>query len=315
MPVLAQLKRLFRSLANFSALVVGAAAGIAQLLGLSKGWGQVVLTGVGVVCLLFLVIRWWVLFYEAKLKELEAGLAECRAELEAARQEIELQRSQLATLQVGHQSYDEAIDHVVEQSESSYRERLEITVTIGADDDGDMIVERRHTMPTSRVTHRNFRPISTSDVALHTKVVEGRCQIAALPLVNQMPLRVWLVFRPSLSTMTEWEVEYRPRGLWAPLREGGTDKLVWSDRPPISNGVLSVLDELVVKFVFPRSDAEPSVTERFGAGRMSGATRITGSTGWLVEFRDERPAGRRYVWDLAQRPPVPIPTPAQPTPA
>jgi hypothetical protein len=252
-----------------------------------------------------------VLFFDDKIQQLRASLDQCRAELGEAGREIETHRRQLATLQVGHQSYVEAIQHVVDNSSSVFRERLVITVVVGTDDDADRISERHETAPTGRMTQRTFRPIlandagphltSVEEISLRTSLRESSCQVAALPLYRDGVLRVWLIFKPGVSTPTTWQVDYRAKGLWAPLRANGIDTLVWTDRPPVDNGGTSVLSDLVVRFVFPRDVVAPTVSEKFGFGSIGTPTRIDGSDDWLIEFRDPSPAGRRYVWDLTTK--------------
>ncbi|HEX8346872.1 MAG TPA: hypothetical protein VF657_19350 [Actinoplanes sp.] len=294
---------------NFSVAVIGVTAGVAQLAGLSKGPGRIVLGGVLGVCLLFLIVRWWYLHYDAKIDELAEERETLLAELAEANRMLAEQSAQLATLQVGHQRYIDAIDGIVDQGGPLFHERLEMTVTVGADDDADTVVERHHTVPESRLPQRSFRPITPADrgrllsmeeIGLRAEILTGSGQITPLPLVKNGLLRIWLVFDPGLTRPADWEVEYQPKGLWAPLRRRGYDSLAWTDRLPIGNGGASVLDEFVVKFVFPRSRQPPSVSERHHFGEVLSPRLIDGTDRWLIEFRDLEPAGRRYEWDLTQ---------------
>jgi hypothetical protein len=102
-----------------------------------------------------------------------------------------------------------------------------------------------------------------------------------------------------MTTPTEWQVEYLPRGLWNPLRERGWDQLVWEDRLPTASGTPSAFTRFQVTFSFPDSDQPPSVKERQGYGRISEPERDVRGR-WEVVWLDEKPAGRRYVWDLTQ---------------
>ncbi|MFI5931764.1 hypothetical protein [Actinoplanes sp. NPDC051494] len=308
---MSQLKKLFRSVVNFSILLVGAAASVSQLLGLSKGWGRIILTGVGVSSLFFLVIRWWVWYFDGMVRRLKTALEERRSGLARVKRKILFDQAQIAKLQVGHQGYVEAIEHVVDKGESMFTERLVITVIVGADDDADRISERHETQPTGRITQRTFRPvlpyntappIGVDEIGLRATLLENKVPVKALPLIKDGIFRVWLIFDPVLKSSTDWQVDYQTKRLWAPLRKDGTDSLVWTDRPPIDNGGSSVLSELVVRFVFPRDKAAPAVTERFGFGAFGDPVRIDGSDDWLIEFRDSAPAGRTYTWDLAQEP-------------
>lgn len=321
MPLLAQIKALSRSFVNFFALVVGVSAGVAQLADLGQGPGRIILTGVGLLCLFFLVVRWWYLYYDAQIDELRERCVALEDELQKADDLVATQQAQLLTLQVGHQRYLDAIEGVVDQEGPHFRERLEMTVTVGTDDDTDTVIERHHTVPGSRVPQRSFRPVlptgatgilGLEELGLRAEVLSGSGHITPLPLVKNGHLRIWLVFDPGLTAPAEWEVTYQPKGLWRPLRQRGADSLVWTDRLPVGNGDTSVLTELVVRFVFPPSRQRPSVTERRGYGEILVPTRIEGSDSWLVEFRDRQPAGRRYEWDLAQ--PVRVPSTVNGTP-
>lgn len=313
-------KRLTLGLVNFTAVGLGTAAAIAQLLGLTSGWSQILLTGVGAAALLYLVIRWVLLTYNGRIQELTGAVAERDESLQDAAKQAGLQRLQIAELQVGQQQYHKAIAHVADHSRSQCRETLEITAFIGVTDEADYVIERHHTKPAYPVPHRTFRPIISTgkdsrpphiqDIRLQTRG-HGSGHITALPLVDQTPLQIWLIFEPSMNDATDWEVEYRTHGLWGPLRQTGVDRMYWNDRPPIGNGGQSILDQLVIKFVFPRSDDTPSVKEIFGVGEVA-AARIEDGGNWIVVFRDRQPAGRRYEWEIAHRPAPrrPVPRPA-----
>jgi len=281
-------RALFRSVVNVFALLVGVGSGLAQLAGFSSRVGHIVLTFVGVSCLLFLVVRFTLLYYVKSDREL---------------------RQRLAALQVAHKDYVDAIDRIIDQEGPIYEETLRMTVTVGASDDADTIVEQRHTIPKPRVTQRAIRPVvpnqtegivGIDDLKLVVTLVEGHGRITTLPLTTHLKPRVWLVFDPGLSDPFEWKIEYRPCGLWAPLRKGGADTLAWNDRLPAGNGGNSVLKEFVVEFVFPAARRRPAVTERHGFGRCSTPRQLDGGQGWLIEWRDPDPAGHRYEWDLAQ---------------
>lgn len=284
---------LFRGTLNVSVVLIGLASGVAQLTDVPTRIAQWVLTAVFLACLLYFVVRLWQLAFVVKIRELKTDLRDAT--------------DLLALQQAGHKHYLDAIQRISDREKPLFSETLEVLVTIGADGDSDRIVEKRITTPEPLVTHRTMRPIVATDIDRLTRLDEISFKtlrpvggtITALPLEQSRLLRVWLIFDPALTTPTEWQVEYRPRGLWNPLRQRGWDQLVWEDRLPTASGTPSAFTRFEVTFSFPDSDQPPSVKERQGYGRMSEPERDPGGR-WEVVWRDEKPAGRRYVWDLTQ---------------
>ncbi|XVV13869.1 hypothetical protein ACQP2X_05815 [Actinoplanes sp. CA-131856] len=281
-------QKLLQGLVGFVALVIGLGAGVAQLADWSSGVGRTILTGAGIASLLYLIVRFSLLYYVKRGGQL---------------------RQELAAVQVAHRRYVEAIDRIIDQEGPIYAESLELTVTVGADDAGDTIVESRRTVPRPRVTQRAVRPIvpdgddriiGLDDIGLTCSLERITGTITVLPLARSGKPRVWLVFDPGLTEPFSWTITYRPAGLWAPLRRRGYDHLIWNDRLPAGAGNHSVLTELVVRFVFPPSEKAPSVDERHGFGAGSAPTRDHPGGPWRIVWRDGAPAGRRYEWDLAQ---------------
>jgi hypothetical protein len=311
------MKKPFQGFLTYVAFIVGVVSGIAQLADFSHGLGQMLLTAVGISCLLFLIVRITLSYY------VRLG-GQRRRELAEAKRLID-------TLQVGHQRYVDAIDRIIDQEGPIYAESLEITVTVGIDDDGDTIVERRRTTPKPRVTQRAIRPIVPNDgvdrivtlddldlsyslqdptgdrVYSLTDIAGG---ITTLPIGRNGKPRAWLVFDPGLTEPFDWMLHYRPAGLWKPLRRDGSDWLKWNDRLPAGAQSNSVLTDLVVKFVFPAGERQPTVSELHGFGTVSAPARRDGG-GWVITWQDPRPQGRTYEWNLAQgRPPDRAATPA-----
>ncbi|GGN55708.1 hypothetical protein GCM10010112_06750 [Actinoplanes lobatus] len=284
---------LFRGTLNASVVLIGLASGVAQLAEIPTRIGQWALTAISLACLLYFVVRLWQLAFVVRIRDLKADLRETT--------------SRLALQQAGHQHYLDAIQRISDREKPLFTETLEVLVAIGPDDDSDRIVEKRVTTPEPLVTHRTMRPIVPTDTDRLARLDEISFKtlrpvggtITALPLEQTRLLRVWLIFDPAMTTPTEWQVEYRPRGLWRPLRERGWDQLVWEDRLPTASGTPSAFTRFQVTFSFPDSDQPPSVKERQGYGRMSEPERDARGR-WEVVWRDEKPAGRRYVWDLTQ---------------
>jgi hypothetical protein len=239
------------------------------------------------------LLRYWQLYFIAKNQELRSHIA--------------AETTKLASISRDHQQYVDAIERIIDREKTLFSETLEVTIWVGVDDEGDRIVEKRVTTPEPLVTHRTMRPIVPTDderiVRLDEIAFKAHRQtfgtITALPLEQSRLLRVWMIFDPAMTTPTEWQVEYRPRGLWRPLRERGWDQLIWEDRLPTASGTPSAFTRFEVTFTFPENDQPPSVKERQGYGVFSEPVQDP-SGRWEVVWLDEKPAGRRYVWDLTQ---------------
>jgi hypothetical protein len=181
-----------------------------------------------------------------------------------------------------------------------------VTAIIGCSDDEDVVKERIWTTPKPQLLHRAIRPIVPTqrnrlvrldNLDFRCEDEDGTVKITALPLVERNDyLRVWLVFEPALTRQLVWTAEYRPKGLWTPLREKGFDYLGWSDQLPTFEG-RSGLVSIVLKFIFPAGDYRVGVKERRGYGCISEPIRLD-SGQWLIEWHDAEPSGRNYQWDV-----------------
>jgi hypothetical protein len=277
----------------FSSAVLAVVASIAQLGVFPTRIARASLIAVGLTGLLYLVIKVWQLYFVEKVRELRAQLA---GEAET-----------LTNVRSAHQRCLEAIERISDREKPLFSETLEVTVCIGSDDDSDLIIEERVTSPEPLVTNRTVRPIvptyreqiaSLETISFTVHRADG--EITFIPLREQINrLKVWLVFDPAMSSKTEWRMEYRPKGLWRPLRERGFDQLGWDDRLQTTDGTPSAFTSFTAVFKFPAGDQPPSVKERRGQGTLTEPVQKPDRT-WEVIWRDEHPAGRRYDWDLTQ---------------
>lgn len=279
----------------FAASVLGIVANIAQLGVFPTRVARALLIAVALAGLLYFVIKAWQFYYVEKVRELREQLAD--------------EAEKVSHVRSAHQRCLEAIERISDREKPLYSETLEVTVCIGRDDETDLIIEKRVTTPDPLVTNRTMRPIvstyheriaSLDEIGFTVQRDSG--QITFIPLREQINrLKVWLVFDPPISTRTEWHVEYRPKGLWAPLRERGFDELGWDDRLQTTNGSPSAFTNFRVVLKFPDSDQPPSVKERHGHGQLSDPELQPDRT-WEVAWCDDHPAGRRYDWDIALSP-------------
>jgi hypothetical protein len=267
-------------------VVLGIVANVAQLGVLPTRTARALLWAVGFTFLLYLVIQFWQLYFVERIRQL-------RADLDARDDTLVQLRS--------------AIERINDREKQWSSETLELTIIIGTDDDTDLVVEKRVTTPKPLVTSRTMRPIvptgrqqivSLDAISLTVHREDG--EITLLPLSESTDkLKVFLVFEPAVTTNTEWQVKYQPRGLWQPLRERGFDVLGWDDRlHNTDDGTPSAFTEFTAVFSFPPGN-QPSVKERRGHGKLTAPVERSDKR-WEVRWCDEDPAGRRYDWDITQ---------------
>lgn len=203
-------------------------------------------------------------------------------------------------------TYEAAVRRIVERQFPLFDERVEITVTIGANGQEDVVTERHRTVPKPYLVYRVVRPIAghptvpgTVESLAMTCEVQGADVGVAVQLVpdeHDRP-RALVLFQPGLREPADWVLRYRTPGLWDPLRADGVDRLSWAtgtlDEPHADR-----IDELTVHFVFPPGAAATEVTERRGAGRVERA-----ADGHLV-YVDRTRTGGVYDWQLRMGPRV-----------
>lgn len=326
-------------------VAVGVVSGVAGLAGFSKGASRLALLLTAVVCGLIAVVRFWTIFVLRRNGELKStirrlqtdGLAlqaendtlsganhtlqtdndtlrtdidTLRGGIQALRDENDRLHDEQAHSADEHSRYVNAIQRIVDRESAAFHEDLEVTITVGAEDEDDVIVERRHTYPRERVTHRSMRPIvpagrqaqvsRLSDIDYRVTFLDDVAPVEKFALIEEIGhLRVWLVFDQPLTGEVDWEVTYRPSGLWRPLRQRGRDVLRWRDQLITTDAKPSALSSFTVTFLFPGDRPTPWVTERHQHGSVVPARR-TGGGQWEVRWRDASPAGHYYEWDLLQ---------------
>jgi hypothetical protein len=208
--------------------------------------------------------------------------------------------------------YTEAVERVCDRQVPLYEEKVFVDVVIGRDDAEDKVLEEISTRPTPQLVQRLIRPIAPlhrkgptrlGDIDLKCEIDDGddgAIQVTALPVESSRGfLRVWLVFDPALTKPATWRLQYRPAGLWRPLREKNRDVLIWHDRVPYDGR--SPMIDFRVRFRFLDPDFRPGVVERNNLGAIVSTDR--GSDGeWCVVWHDPNPCGHRYHWDLTRSP-------------
>ncbi|MGH3812347.1 MAG: helix-turn-helix domain-containing protein [Pseudonocardiaceae bacterium] len=214
-------------------------------------------------------------------------------------------RRDLADCERQLRSYVAAVHGLLHRHLSLFKERVEITLMIGEQDEQDIVVERRWTTPMPYLVYRILGPIVTwpddppfeLDDLAHACYVEGRdTQVDVHPVqdVNGRPL-LMILFQPGLHDDTEWVLRYRSPRLWNPLRNSGQDSLDWAtatfdQRHPATTS------DLTLKVVFPASWTGQRLTEQSDLGVIHTDCLPTGQT--QVTWRHDTPHAGAYHWVL-----------------
>lgn len=224
------------------------------------------------------------------------------------RREITELRSQMARERAEHEhqisTFTRSITRIADREKFLYSEEVHLTVEVGSDGENDRITERRITTPQPFLSHRTLHlivPTGRSDVAkVHDLDLTWNCvgravNMEILPIVETVgKTRILLIFYPGFGEASEWVLSYRPKGLWDPLRENGSDYLAWDGRAP--HGVNErFISSFTVSFIFPEGSRRVGVQGNRGVG--SEPERLpTGQ--WKIEWTDPNPAAFRYTWDI-----------------
>jgi DNA-binding CsgD family transcriptional regulator len=203
--------------------------------------------------------------------------------------------------------YVAAVHGLLHRHLSLFKERVEITLIVGEQDEQDIVVERRWTRPMPYLVYRILGPIVTwpegppfelGDLALACYVEGQDTQVEVHPVqgLNGRPL-LMLLFAPGLrdDTETEWVLRYRSPRLWNPLRGSGQDSLDWATATFDPQHPATTSD-LTLKVIFPASWTGQRLTERRDLGVIHTACLPTGQT--QVTWHHDTPHAGAYHWIL-----------------
>ena len=218
----------------------------------------------------------------------------------ASEDEVHQLKEKLAERERQVESYEAAVQRIIDRQFPLFDERVEITVTIGGNSLEDVVTERHWTVPNPYLVYRVVRPITSravdsdrvtslsmtcdvvgADVGVAVQVVEDK---------DNRP-RALIVFQPGLDRPAEWVLRYRTPGLWDPLRQTGTDRLTWA-AGTLDRRFADGISELRVHFVFPPGAKGVDVSELRGAGR------IESSDEGHVLYVDQTRTGGLHDWRL-----------------
>ena len=203
-------------------------------------------------------------------------------------------------------SYETAIRRIADRQTPLFRERVEITVSIGETPAEDAVVERRWTTPKPYLVYRLTRPIvpmepaqalTVEDLAVSCEVV-GRDVGVAVQAIRDRKRRHQLLvtFQPGLEEETEWVLRYRVPGLWDPLRGQGEDSMFWQPGVLETDHSATSITDVTVRFVFPYDVTTMDVAERRGLGVTEEEHLL--DTRRVLVWRDLQPGGASYRWLL-----------------
>jgi len=240
-------------------------------------------------------------------EDVTAGQLPSRAFMESLRKRLGLPE----TLSENRlRRYEHALSQLANRQMHLFRERVELTVVVGGDDDHDTVVERRWTAPQPYLVYRALKPIvawsggprpDPDELQLACEI-HGRDIHADVSLIqdDDLDTMALVLFQPGLQDLTEWTLRYRSPGLWNPLRRTGRDHLVWSTTSPDQQRRLT-LDELTLRVVFPAGWAGVKVEEEAGHGRLDVDHMPNGRTS--ITWR-ETTLTSRYHWVITGEPPL-----------
>lgn len=203
-------------------------------------------------------------------------------------------------------SYEAAIQRIIDRQFPLFDERVEITVTVGRHAGEDMVVEQHWTTPIPYLVYRVIRPITpaagTVDYPLDS--VSSTCEVVGQDVGVAVQSvadkdgrpRLLILFQPGLTATTQWVLRYRTPGLWDPLREYGSDSLRWS-AGTLDGQHSDGMSALTVHFMFPPEAGSAGVVERRSLGTIEEGQ--SDEDGQPFTFRDHTKAGGPYAWRLS----------------
>jgi hypothetical protein len=214
-----------------------------------------------------------------------------------------------AALQVAHERdrYRDVINRLIDRQTVNYEEKLHIHVFIGETDDGDRIIEEHVTSPTPRLYYRSLRPIyprgsqlTLEDMNFKVEIDHGDGILADVFQLSESPMRILVMFDPTVERVIKWTLSYRTPGLWAPLRCDGRDDMTWDAGSPSGRRDESTFTGLEFSFEFPSGVTEARVQARGRHGSI--ATRSLPSGQLRRSWKISDPPGNKYGWDLTMGP-------------
>ncbi len=213
-------------------------------------------------------------------------------------------RRDLANYERQLRRYADAVHGLVDRQFPLFKERVEITLMVGEQDEQDIVVERRWTTPRPYLVYRILGPIVTrphgsfrlDDLALVCHVDGQDTHVDVHPVldVDGRPL-LMILFQPGLQDDTEWVLRYRSPRLWSPLRSSGQDSLTWATGT-LDQRHPATTSELTLKVVFPTSWTGQRLTEQGNLGVIHTERLPTGQT--QVTWHNDTPHAGAYHWVL-----------------
>src|SRR5215207_2727666 len=197
----------------------------------------------------------------------------------ASEDEVHQLKEKLAERERQLESYEAAVQRIIDRQFPLFDERVEITVTVGSSSLEDVVTERHWTAPNPYLVYRVVRPImswrpggeAADSLAMTCDVVGADVGVNVQVMADQhnRPLAL-ILFQPGLNRPAEWVLRYRTPGLWDPLRVDGTDRLTWA-AGTLDERYADGISELRVHFMFPPGATGIDVSELRGAGRTESA--------------------------------------------
>lgn len=216
-----------------------------------------------------------------------------------------LMRQRLARLSDERDRYRRILERLIDRQGLNYEERLHIHVYVGESDADDRVVEEHVTTPTPRLYYRSLRPIyprggklSYEDMQFEVKIVNGNGN-ASVSLLSESPMRVFIMFDPTIEQPITWTLAYKAPTLWAPLRRDGVDGLSWDARTPNGRQV-PTFTWFAMTFHFPAAVTQAQIDADRDDGVYRESTSVDGGLErtWVYDGK----ISELVRWDIATRP-------------
>lgn len=205
--------------------------------------------------------------------------------------------------------YRTAVDRLIDRQVVQFKERVEITVTLGADPTDDRIDERHIMTALPFVFYRIITPITAVDgprtsfdeLGFTCETPTDDVSILSLPLKDtRRGISVLVLFQPGVRGEIDWTAHYQAPHVWDPLRLEGVDSLTWSARNLDGRDLPVPVTHLALKVVFPVGASGIGLRERDERGTVHEELLSSGAR--CISWEDAEPWGARYQWDVVMSP-------------
>lgn len=146
-------KKLLREFTSFAALIIGLGSGVAQLVGWPAGVGRILLIVLCVVCFLYLIVRFAVLFYVRRIEQVRQERDEAQEEMTQLRRDTanERDRARREMTQLRQNSHQQ-----MEQLRQVSRQEMEQLRQVNRQEMEQVRQDTRQELAAQQVAHQSY---------------------------------------------------------------------------------------------------------------------------------------------------------------